>query len=199
MEIKRAAEPIVFVNESEAVTTSRTVAEMFEKKHKNVIRDIENLITELKIEPSGTIFAEQNFYKSTYKDSTGRELPSYILTRDGFTLLAMGFTGAKAIQFKVAYINAFNRMESIIRYGASPERVHQLAHTTKELEAVNPTPNSFLLEAGIEPEETKPSAHQTAEEIATVFITAIMEALKSNRYYLSPKNARIDKGEKRNF
>lgn len=106
----------------EAVTTSRAVAEQFGKQHNNVIRDVENIIAQLKNEPAELKielskmedFAERNFILSEYTDTSGKKNKQYILTRDGFTLLAMGFTGAKAMQFKVAYINAFNRMESII-------------------------------------------------------------------------------------
>ena len=109
----------------EAVTTSRAVAEQFGKQHTHVIRDIEEIISQLsqskiglaepKIGLSSTEdFAEHNFIEAEYTDAQGKPRKQYILTRDGFTLLAMGFTGAKAMQFKVAYINAFNRMESII-------------------------------------------------------------------------------------
>ncbi len=87
-------------------TTSRKVAEIFEKEHKNVIRDIERIIdTELNFELS------EMFILDTYKDSTGRTLKQYLITQDGFSLLVMGFTGAKALEFKLAYIKAFNEMK----------------------------------------------------------------------------------------
>lgn len=56
-------------------------------------------------------FTRLNFQLSGYKDPTGRTLPEYLMTRDGFTLLAMGFTGAKAMQWKIKYAEAFNTME----------------------------------------------------------------------------------------
>lgn len=90
-----------------AVVSSRDVARVFEKEHKNVLRDIQNL-------NCSKSFTELNFELSTYEDATGRELPQYLMTRDGFVILAMGFTGEKAMQFKEAYIAAFNAMEKAL-------------------------------------------------------------------------------------
>jgi Rha family phage regulatory protein len=95
------------------VVGSRKVAEIFEKDHKHVLDSIRK-ITEPKSGLSEK-FNFINFKEITYKDSTGRKLPEYLLTRDGFTLLAMSFTGKKAMQFKEAYINRFNQMESFIK------------------------------------------------------------------------------------
>lgn len=96
------------VMDSKVVVSSRTVAEVFEKEHKNVLRDIQTLGVD-------EDFIKLNFEPSTYCDSTGRTLPEFLITRDGFTLLAMGFTGAKAMKFKIAYIEAFNRMEEKLK------------------------------------------------------------------------------------
>lgn len=93
------------------MASSLDVAKVFGKEHKNVLRDIENLFEDIPQD-----FTELNFEPSNYKDSTGRELPMYNLTRDAFTLLAMGFTGKKAMQFKIAYIEAFNAMEKALMY-----------------------------------------------------------------------------------
>lgn len=95
------------------IVSSRYVSNVFHKRHDHVLRDIENIIIDLpKIgEPNWEI----NFQESTYKDSQNRKYPEYIMTRDGFTLLAMGFTGKKALQFKIAYIERFNQMESFIK------------------------------------------------------------------------------------
>ena len=90
------------------LVSSVDVAEHFEKRHKNVIRAIE------KNEKNDKSFTELNFEPSEYIDSTGRKLPSYYMTRDGFTLLVMGFTGYKAMDWKVKYIKAFNAMEAQI-------------------------------------------------------------------------------------
>lgn len=106
--IKNAVE----LKDGKAVTTSLKIAEVFGKQHKHVIDAIR------KIEAPST-FTEPNFRPSEYIDQTGRKLPMYIVTRDGFMLLAMGFTGKAAMQFKVAYIEAFNAMERTIRESAA--------------------------------------------------------------------------------
>ena len=77
--------------------SSRDVAAFFGKRHDHVLRDIKALI-----ENAPT--TAPNFGASSYTDSTGRSLPAYEMTRDGFTLLAMGFTGKTALAFKVRYI-----------------------------------------------------------------------------------------------
>lgn len=95
---------LVFINNEQVVTDSVTVAGNFEKRHDNVMRDIENLKKDV-------LNFEEMFFETTTPDSYGRERRTYLMNRDGFTLLAMGFTGKKAIQFKLKYIEAFNEME----------------------------------------------------------------------------------------
>ncbi len=89
------------------------VAEFFEKEHFHVLRDISR-ITDTKSGLSKE-FTASNFEPSTYKDKTGRKLPCHYMTRDGFTMLVMGYTGAKAMRFKELYIRRFNEMESFIK------------------------------------------------------------------------------------
>jgi Rha family phage regulatory protein len=86
------------------------VAEVFGKKHKNVLQAIEML-------ECSESFTRLNFQPSEYKDSTGRKLPMYRMTRDGWAFLVMGFTGAEAAHWKEKYIAAFNAMERHIDDG----------------------------------------------------------------------------------
>lgn len=88
-------------------TTSRVVAEKFDKLHKNVLRDIENLR-----EDAGEEFNRLNFEPVEYLDAKGETRPAYEMTRDGFTLLVMGFTGKPAMEWKIRFIEAFNLMEA---------------------------------------------------------------------------------------
>ena len=101
---------LVEVNNEQVVTTSIMVAESFGKQHKHVLRDIENLTAQ--------DWAVKNmFEKTTYKNERNREYPMYLINRDGFTLLAMGFNGKEALKFKLQYIEAFNKMEEYIKNG----------------------------------------------------------------------------------
>ncbi len=100
------------VNRDQVVTTSLKVAEYFGKDHKLVLRAIRNL--ECSAEFTGRNFAPC-FYFSELRNNVKRKLPMYYMTRDGFTLLVMGFTGKIAARFKEAYINAFNEMEERLR------------------------------------------------------------------------------------
>ena len=95
-------------NEEQLTTTSRLIAEIFEKRHSDVIRAIENL-------ECSQDFTERNFALSDYKDDSGKSNKEYIITKDGFVMLAMGFTGEKAFKFKEQYINAFNSMEKELK------------------------------------------------------------------------------------
>jgi len=86
--------------------SSLQIAEAFEKDHKNVLAKINELVGEC---PSD--FGQLNFQPANYLDAQGKSREQFLLTRDGFSLLVMGFTGAKALAWKVRYIEAFNEME----------------------------------------------------------------------------------------
>ena len=105
-------ENLVIMHNRQAVTTSLQVAKSFEKQHKNVLQSIQNLAAE----NSAT---RNMFVEGTYVNR-GKEYPMVYMNRDGFSLLAMGFTGAKALQFKLAYIEAFNEMEDNLRQHPQP-------------------------------------------------------------------------------
>ena len=95
----------------QAVTSSLLIAEKFGKEHKNVMQSIRNLIGGT---AENSAIAEM-FSESTYLNGQNKEQPMFLMNRDGFTLLAMGFTGKKAMQFKLEYIKAFNSMEAQMR------------------------------------------------------------------------------------
>ena len=90
------------------VTTSLIVAQVFGKEHKNVVRDIENL-------SCSESFNRLNFERITYKDSRNREQTAYEMTKDGFSFLVMGYTGAKAGEFKERFISEFNKREMMLK------------------------------------------------------------------------------------
>ena len=101
---------LVFIENDQALTTSLKVAEVFEKNHRHVLDSIRDIIRQAGGMPK--IGQTPMFQASTYiHEQNGQSYPMYFINRDGFTLLAMGFTGQKALKFKLAYIDAFNRME----------------------------------------------------------------------------------------
>lgn len=103
-------ENIVFLKNENAMTDSLVVAESFGKQHRHVLEKIEKIIADDSAENSA-----QCFIKTKYKDSSGKWNPKYLMNRDGFTFLVMGFTGKKANEWKWRYISAFNSMESFIK------------------------------------------------------------------------------------
>ena len=108
--------------DGELVVTSRQVAEDFRKEHNDTKKRIRELIRDM-----GEI-SHNYFILSKYKDSLNRTQEEYLLTRDGFSLLVMGFTGSRALEWKLKYIEAFNKMEQAIK--------NPFAHLSKELQAI---------------------------------------------------------------
>lgn len=99
---------LVAVHGNRATTTSLLVAEMFGKQHKNVIQAIEKLIVVLPEKD------RLNFQPISVADSYDRQQPAYEISRDAFSLLAMGFTGKAALEWKLKFLEAFNLMESAL-------------------------------------------------------------------------------------
>jgi len=92
------------------ITSSRNVAEVFHRRHDNVLRDLVSLRDDV-----SRGFGALNFEDSYYRTEQNKRLPEVLMTKDGFTILAMGFTGKKAMRFKESYIQQFNQMESFIK------------------------------------------------------------------------------------
>lgn len=95
---------ILSTQNGEPVASSREVAKRFGKEHKDVLRAIKSITAQ-------NCAVTQMFYQSEYTAGTGKKYPMYLMNRDGFSLLAMGFTGKEAVQWKLKYIEAFNTME----------------------------------------------------------------------------------------
>lgn len=161
------------------ITTSRKIAQAFEKEHKNVLRDIENILIDDE-------FSRLNFELSNYK-SRGKRYPEYILTKNGFTLLVMGYTGEKAMRFKKAYICQFDAMEKFIKsiqaakmdYSALTRAIEQaheepkFYHFSNEINMINrivlgTDAKHFKEENGIDEEEKSIRPYLTAEQIKAI-------------------------------
>lgn len=155
---------LIEVRKNEAVTTSLNVAKIFGKRHDNLLRDIDKLLEASAPQNGG---AENNlkdtdrttllkikgmFFESTYKAKDNQIHRMYYMNRDGFSLLVMGFTGEKALEWKIKYIEAFNKMidllieRNTIEWKKTRELVketrHELTDTLKKLEEYNKSQGS---------------------------------------------------------
>lgn len=102
-------ENLVQIIDRQVVVSSRQVAEKFGKEHKHVLDSVREI---LKAENSAVRFFQENMYKV---EGNNKSYPEYLMNRDGFTLLAMGSTGKDALQWKLKYIAAFNKMEELLK------------------------------------------------------------------------------------
>ena len=113
---------LVQVTDGQIVVESRKIAEHFDKQHKHVLDAIENITAENSAVT--TMFCE-----TTYTAGTGKAYKEYLMNRDGFSLLVMGFTGKKALEWKIKYIQAFNAMEEKLR---NPSKMNALPKERSE-------------------------------------------------------------------
>ena len=114
--------PSVSLHNGRPATTSLEIANFFRKRHADVLRDISNVSSNCPEK-----FSQRNFASADYTDEQGKPRSLFILYRDGFMLLVMGYTGKKALAIKLAYIEAFNRLEAELaaqRGAALPEVPH---------------------------------------------------------------------------
>jgi Rha family phage regulatory protein len=123
---------LVEIKNNRVVVSSLQIAEHFDKEHKNVLRLTSSLLSSSN---SGRL--SKHFFKSNYTDDKGEKRPMYLMDRDGFSLLAMGFTGDKALKWKLDFIDAFNAMEQEIQhkeYQASLAKSSENALLRKKVE-----------------------------------------------------------------
>lgn len=106
--------PEVLVKDQQVITTSLQVANFFSKDHSHVLRDIQQLACD-------DDFRQSNFGQSSYLNAQNKIMPMFEMTRDGFTILVMGYTGKDAMKYKVAYIKAFNLMEQELKKLSIPQ------------------------------------------------------------------------------
>src|SRR5882672_11178231 len=131
--------PIVAAKDGEIFADSRDVAAFFERRHGDVLASIDNLVA------AEGMLALRNFRQGVYSltETGNQQHRRFEMDRDGFALLAMGFTGAKALKWKLAYIEAFNAMEAALRkipqktpYGWMREVINEMERTDTRLFSV---------------------------------------------------------------
>ena len=130
-------EIILSTQNGEPVVSSREVAKNFGKEHKDVLKAINNLVAQ-------NCAAKSMFHLSDF-ENRGKKYPMYLMNRDGFSLLAMGFTGKEALEWKLKYIAAFNEMEKKL---STP----QMPKLSKEMQAL------FLLDDRTQKQEQRLTA-----------------------------------------
>ena len=131
---------LVIMKDQQAVTSSLQVAENFGKSHRHVLEAINKKIDSAE----NSAQYKAMFVEGAYKDKSGKQNKMYYMNRDGFTFIAMGFTGSKADTFKLKYIEAFNKMESHIKTGGfkvpstMAEALRLAADQQEQIEAMKP-------------------------------------------------------------
>lgn len=140
----------LFNKDGQIVVSSRVVANDFNKRSADVLEKIDNL----KVDLSSTDFSAL-FIESQYKASNGKMNKEYLLTRDGFSLIVMGFTGREALQWKLKYIEAFNKMEEIIK-----NNIPQISKRQELILNIVDSKNQFEMASAIK--ELEEYTHQVA-------------------------------------
>lgn len=119
---------IVYQRDGQPAVSSRDVAEQFGKEHKNVMQSIQNMMAE-----NSALLPM--FWKDEYTTIQNKKVPMYYMNRDGFTLLAMGFTGKEALAWKLKYIQAFNMMEERLKAQEIKDAMPAMDARTMEAQA----------------------------------------------------------------
>ncbi|MDO4446190.1 MAG: phage regulatory protein/antirepressor Ant [Bacillota bacterium] len=175
MEIK------IDVLDDKFVVDSRSIANNFEKRHDNILRDIENIKKDV-------LNFEEMFIESQLPDNYGRLQKVYLMNRDGFSLLAMGFTGKLAFDWKIKYINAFNQMEKAWN---TPEQImaRALKMADAEMERLK-ADNQYLIADNKRMRPKEIFADAVATSHTSILIGDLAKLLKQNG---------IETGQKRLF
>lgn len=139
----------LFNKGGQIVVSSRTIADDFSKRHADVIRAIEEYLTDAEVRSLNCLI------ESSYIDSKGEARKEYLITRDGFSLLIMGFKGKEALQWKLKYIEAFNKMEEIIK-----NSVPQISKRQELILNIVDSKNQFEMASAIK--ELEEYTHQIA-------------------------------------
>ena len=165
--------PTVSVHDGRPAVTSREVSRYFNKRHDAVLRDIAAITSNC---PES--FSAHNFVGASYLDEQAKNRPMYIIHRDGFMLLVMGYTGTKALALKLAYIEAFNRMEAELAKRNRPT-----------LPAAPRFDEAAMLELAAEIREAQQQYYRTFGRLCSRLITMsipVFTALESRVYKQAP-------------
>lgn len=124
---------LIHMHNGKPMVSSKELADRFNKPHKQILEVARKLIREL--ESDGKDFGRENFQESSYKTERGKTYSNVMMTRDGFTILGMGLQGGKALEWKLKYLSAFNKMESYIS-NESKDLSSQINEVSKHLDDI---------------------------------------------------------------
>lgn len=167
---------VVQVSNNQVVVSSRQIAEHFEKEHKNVLQAIREILV---AEKSAT-----KFFDETEHEYRGQKFPEYLMNRDGFSLLVMGFTGKKALEWKMKYIQAFNEMEEALKHRASYQIEDEIARAQRWIEE-----QQEKREALRQLEEAKPKIETYDKLISNEGYVGLREMAKMLQYPVNKMGA----------
>ena len=170
-------EPKIQIVNNQAVTSSVDVAEFFEKRHDDVLKAIRNIIKKDN-EWGLRNFAECEIIRDIPLQGQ-KAMPCYTMTRDGFTMLAMSFTGDKAFKFKITYISAFNAMESQLMGQQKLQNVIDAPSTTADRKDITNLLNTWVKHAPIDYRSARImlNAHLGVESAEEIMLSQIPEAV----------------------
>ena len=174
--------------DGQLVVTSRQVAGDFEKEHFHVLRDIENLIGG--ISKNGDTY-NHLFIETQYQNEQNKQwYKEYLLTRDGFSLLVMGFTGVKALQWKLKYIEAFNKMEQALR--EQPKQLSAIDQLRLQYQVIEEHEERVSkIEKTLERLEVNPSQRKAIQNARHKRVSEILGGKKSVAYQDKSFRARV--------
>lgn len=192
-------EQLVELQNGVATTTSLQVADVFEKNHRDVLETIKNLTAE-------NSAVKSMFKETTYVNSRGREYPMYQMDKDGFTLLVMGYTGQKATEFKLRYIQAFNEMEQALKNQPALRLPQNNAEMLQVVQNVNEETNKRIDEVETTVDELKDrfglpaSQAKSLEQARKRHVVTLLGGFESNAYqHLSGKTFRQIGGDFKDY
>jgi anti-repressor protein len=190
------ADPVVFEREGQIYANSRDVAAYFGKRHGHVLRDIDNLLKTLPDPNLGSGW----FVVVEYEDGNGQMRRSFDMTRDGFTMIGFGFTGAKAVAFKARYIERFNAMEAELRKPVVTN-IPDFSDSKVLLSfLVNSTKKNIVLESKVQEQRIEIEFKDSVIERLTPEAEAIRRIAKAEGCYcITDAGKALDMGQKAMF
>ncbi|MBN3437823.1 phage regulatory protein [Clostridium botulinum] len=169
--------------EKGVLVSSRIIANKFNKEHKDILEKIRNLVAENSAVKNMVI-------ESSYKNR-GKKYKEYLLTRDGFSLLVMGFTGKKALDWKLKYIEAFNKMEEYIKKTNELVQSNQTMFLAQNMQNMASTMAQFMETSAIQMQQIKQETKEEVSEIVRDSIIIKDEQINQTAEMIGMRNKQV--------